>query len=116
MPYWYHFAILFEALFILTAVDAGTRTCRFMIQDILGNIYQKAGDTTNMTWAIIATLIGVAGWGYLLYAGVTDPMGGIYTLWALFGASNQMLAGMALLFATVYIFKIGKAKYLFGCG
>lgn len=113
MPYWYHFAILFEALFILTAVDAGTRTCRFMIQDILGNIYQKAGDTTNMTWAIIATLIGVAGWGYLLYAGVTDPMGGIYTLWALFGASNQMLAGMALLFATVYIFKIGKAKYSF---
>lgn len=113
MPYWYHFAILFEALFILTAVDAGTRTCRFMIQDILGNVYKPAGDNTNLPWALIATLIGVAGWGYLLYAGVSDPMGGIYTLWALFGASNQMLAGMALMFATVYIFKLGKAKYAF---
>lgn len=111
MPYWYHFAILFEALFILTAVDAGTRTCRFMIQDILGNVYKPAGDANNMLWAVVATLIGVAGWGWLLYAGVTDPMGGIYTLWALFGASNQMLAGMALMFATVYIFKKGKGKY-----
>ena len=111
MPYWYHFAILFEALFILTAVDAGTRTCRFMIQDILGNVYKPAGNANNILWALIATFIGVAGWGWLLYAGVNDPMGGIYTLWALFGASNQMLAGMALMFATVYIFKKGKAKY-----
>ena len=111
MPYWYHFAILFEALFILTAVDAGTRTCRFMIQDILGNVYKPAGNSNNLFWALIATFIGVAGWGWLLYAGVNDPMGGIYTLWALFGASNQMLAGMALMFATVYIFKKGKAKY-----
>ena len=111
MPYWYHFAILFEALFILTAVDAGTRTCRFMIQDILGNVYKPAGNANNLLWALIATFIGVAGWGWLLYAGVNDPMGGIYTLWALFGASNQMLAGMALMFATVYIFKKGKAKY-----
>ena len=111
MPYWYHFAILFEALFILTAVDAGTRTCRFMIQDIMGNVYKPAGDANNMFWAVVATFIGVAGWGWLLYAGVTDPMGGIYTLWALFGASNQMLAGMALMFATVYIFKKGKGQY-----
>lgn len=93
MGFWYHFAILFEALFILTAVDAGTRTGRFMVQDILGNVYKPMADTSNMFYGIIATLICVIGWGYLLYAGVTDPMGGIYTLWPLFGASNQMLAG-----------------------
>ncbi|NLK67424.1 MAG: carbon starvation protein A [Campylobacteraceae bacterium] len=111
MGFWYHFAILFEALFILTAVDAGTRTGRFMVQDILGNIYKPMADTKNMFYGIIGTLICVSGWGYLLYAGVTDPMGGIYTLWPLFGAANQMLAGMALLLATVIIFKMGKARY-----
>ncbi|ASM36221.1 carbon starvation CstA family protein [Campylobacter sputorum] len=111
MGFWYHFAILFEALFILTAVDAGTRTGRFMVQDILGNVYKPMADTSNMFYGIIATLICVIGWGYLLYAGVTDPMGGIYTLWPLFGASNQMLAGMALLLATVIIYKMGKSQY-----
>ena len=111
MPYWYHFAILFEALFILTAVDAGSRSCRFMIQDIVGNVYKPFGNIHSLGWGTVATLIGVMGWGYLLYAGVTDPMGGIYTLWALFGASNQMLAGIALMFATVYLFKLGRAKY-----
>ncbi|CZE47306.1 carbon starvation CstA family protein [Campylobacter geochelonis] len=111
MGFWYHFAILFEALFILTAVDAGTRTGRFMVQDILGNIYKPMADTKNWAWGILGTVICVAGWGYLLYAGVTDPMGGIYTLWALFGASNQMLAGMALLLATVVLYKMGKSKY-----
>ncbi|MSN96870.1 carbon starvation protein A [Campylobacter sp. FMV-PI01] len=113
MGFWYHFAILFEALFILTAVDAGTRTGRFMVQDILGNIYKPMADTSNMFYGIIATLICISGWGYLLYAGVTDPMGGIYTLWPLFGASNQMLAGMALLLATVVIYKMGKSNYAY---
>ena len=113
MAFWYHFAILFEALFILTAVDAGTRTGRFMVQEILGNIYKPFSDTKNSLYGIIATLICVAGWGYLLYSGVTDPMGGIYTLWPLFGASNQMLAGIALLLATVVLFKMGKQKYAF---
>ena len=113
MAFWYHFAILFEALFILTAVDAGTRTGRFMVQEILGNLYKPFSDTKNSLYGIIATLICVAGWGYLLYSGVTDPMGGIYTLWPLFGASNQMLAGIALLLATVVLFKMGKQKYAF---
>ena len=113
MAFWYHFAILFEALVILTAVDAGTRTGRFMVQEILGNVYKPFSDTKNFLYGIIATLICVAGWGYLLYSGVTDPMGGIYTLWPLFGASNQMLAGIALLLATVVLFKMGKQKYAF---
>lgn len=113
MPFWYHFAILFEALFILTAVDAGTRTGRFMVQDILGNIYPPIANTKNMFWNVIGTLVCVAGWGYLLYSGVTDPMGGIYTLWPLFGASNQMLAGIALILGTVVLFKMGRAKYSF---
>ena len=113
MAFWYHFAILFEALFILTAVDAGTRTGRFMVQEILGNLYKPFSDTKNSLYGIIATVICVAGWGYLLYSGVTDPMGGIYTLWPLFGASNQMLAGIALLLATVVLFKMGKQKYAF---
>ena len=113
MAFWYHFAILFEALFILTAVDAGTRTGRFMVQEILGNLYKPFSDTKNSLYGIIATVICVTGWGYLLYSGVTDPMGGIYTLWPLFGASNQMLAGIALLLATVVLFKMGKQKYAF---
>ena len=113
MAFWYHFAILFEALFILTAVDAGTRTGRFMVQEILGNVYKPFSDTKNSFYGIIATVICVAGWGYLLYSGVTDPMGGIYTLWPLFGASNQMLAGIALLLATVVLFKMDKQKYAF---
>ena len=113
MAFWYHFAILFEALFILTAVDAGTRTGRFMVQEILGNVYKPFSDTKNSLYGIIATVICVTGWGYLLYSGVTDPMGGIYTLWPLFGASNQMLAGIALLLATVVLFKMGKQKYAF---
>lgn len=111
MGFWYHFAILFEALFILTAVDAGTRTGRFMVQDILGNLHKPMADTKSMGYGILATIICVIGWGYLLYAGVTDPMGGIYTLWPLFGASNQMLAGIALLLATVIIYKMGKSQY-----
>lgn len=110
MAFWYHFAILFEALFILTAVDAGTRAGRFMVQDVLGNIYKPFGNIHSIFYGILATLICVAGWGYILYQGVTDPQGGIKSLWTLFGVSNQMLAGMALLAVIVVLFKMGKGK------
>ncbi|MBX7490252.1 carbon starvation CstA family protein [Helicobacter turcicus] len=110
MAFWYHFAILFEALFILTAVDAGTRAGRFMVQDVLGNVYKPIGNIHSMFWGVIATLICVIGWGYILYQGVTDPQGGVKSLWTLFGVSNQMLAGMALLLVVAVLFKMGKAK------
>lgn len=110
MAFWYHFAILFEALFILTAVDAGTRAGRFMVQDVLGNLYKPIGNIHSLFWGMIATLICVAGWGYILYQGVTDPRGGVKSLWTLFGVSNQMLAGMALLTVIVILFKMGKAR------
>lgn len=108
--FWYHFAILFEALFILTAVDAGTRAGRFMVQDVLGNVYKPIGNIHSMFWGVIATLICVAGWGYILYQGITDPQGGVKSLWTLFGVSNQMLAGMALLLVVTVLFKMGRAK------
>ena len=108
--FWYHFAILFEALFILTAVDAGTRAGRFMVQDVLGNVYAPIGNIQSMFWGVIATLICVAGWGYILYQGITDPQGGVKSLWTLFGVSNQMLAGMALLLVISVLFKMGKGK------
>lgn len=112
MGFWYHFAILFEALFILTAVDAGTRTSKFMVQDILGNVYKPLGNTHNYFAGILATILSVTCWGYFLYQGAIDPKGGIYTLWPLFGVSNQMLAGMALLLVSVILVKMDKKRFL----
>ena len=111
MAFWYHFAILFEALFILTAVDAGTRAGRFMLQDLLGNFVPALRRTESWGANFIATGGCVALWGYFLYQGVTDPLGGINMLWPLFGIANQMLAGIALMLCTVVLFKMKKERY-----
>lgn len=109
--FWYHFAILFEALFILTAVDAGTRAGRFMLQDLIGLVVPSFRGSSKVAPGLIATGLCVAAWGFFLYQGVTDPLGGVNTLWPLFGISNQMLAAVALMLATVVLFRMKKDRY-----
>lgn len=110
--FWYHFAILFEALFILTAVDAGTRAGRFMIQDLLGTIYAPLGETRSILANVIATVLCVSMWGYFVYQGTVDPLGGVNTIWPLFGIGNQMLAGIALLLCTTVLIKMKRERYI----
>jgi len=109
--FWYHFAILFEALFILTTIDAGTRVCRFLLQDMMGTAIPALKDTKSWTGNLLATGIAVAAWGYFLYQGVVDPLGGINTLWPLFGIANQMLAAIALILCTVVLVKMKRERY-----